>query len=214
MPPLLRRPLFWLVVLGVLVVGSVGFTMMNGAKARQAQKIAHMAAPDSPYAAIADGKADIEGGVIQVAARAPGVVSQVNVHEGDRVTKGQVLALQENDTARLQVQTAKADLSQARAQIATIEVQQVTAHREYERLARLAPNNFVARQALDQAADAIHAADAQMGLQRAAVSAAEARLAQATYVEDLNIIRAPSNGLILRRYANPGAGASDRKSVV
>ena len=208
MPRLLRRPAFWLAVLGVLVVGTVGFSMLHAAKARQVQKAAHMAAPDSPYAAIADGKADIEGGVIQVAARAPGVVSQVNVHEGDRVTKGQVLAVQENDNARLAVQTARADLAQARAQIAAIDVQQTTAHREYERLARLAPNNFVARQAIDQASDAIHAAEAQMGLQRANITAAEARLAQAEYVEELNIIRAPSNGLILRRYANPGAGAS------
>jgi len=208
MPRMLRRPAFWLAVLGVLVVGFIGLSMMNGAKARQAQKNAHIAAPDSPYAAIADGKADIEGGVIQVAARAPGVVSQVNVNEGDRVKKGQVLALQENDNARLAVQTARADLQQARAQIATIEVQQTTAHREYERLARLAPNNFVARQQLDQASDAIHAAEAQMGLQHAAVSSAEARLAQAQYVEELNVIRAPSDGLILRRYANPGSGAS------
>jgi len=208
MPRLLRRPAFWLVLLAVLVVGTLGLAMMNSAKARQAQKSAHIAAPDSPYAAIADGKADIEGGVIQVAARAPGVVSQVNVHEGDRVTKGEVLALQENDNARLAVQTARADLAQARAQIATIEVQQTTAHREYERLARLAPNNYVAKQQLDQATDAIHAADAQMGLQRASVDAAAARLAQAQYVEELNVIRAPSDGLILRRYANPGAGAS------
>ena len=208
MPALFRRTSTWLIILAVVVVGALGLSMMNSAKARQAQKAAHAAAPDSPYAAIADGKADIEGGVIQVAARAPGVVSQVNVHEGDRVAKGQILALQENDAARLAVQTAKADLAQAKAQIATIEVQQTTAHREYERLARLAPSNFVARQALDQASDAIHAADAQMGQQRASVVAAEARLGQAVYVEELNVIRAPANGLILRRYANPGAGAS------
>jgi HlyD family secretion protein len=204
----LRRPMAWLVILAVLVVGVIGFSMLSGAKARQAQKAAHAVAPDSPYAAIADGKADIEGGVIQVAARAPGVVSQVNVHEGDRVTRGQVLAVQENDAARLAVQTTRADLAQARAQIAAIEVQQTTAHREFERLSRLAPSNFVARQQLDQAGDAIHAADAQMGLQKANVVAAEARLAQAQYVEELNVIRAPANGLILRRYANPGAGAS------
>jgi HlyD family secretion protein len=208
MPALLRRTSTWLVLLAVIVVGVIGLTMMTSAKARQAQKTAHAVAPDSPYAAIADGKADIEGGVIQVAARAPGVVSQVNVNEGDHVTKGEVLALQENDAARLAVQTATADLAQARAQVATIEVQQTTAHREFERLQRLAPNNFVARQQLDQAADAIHSADAQMGLQKASIGAAEARLAQAQYVEELNVIRAPADGLILRRYANPGAGAS------
>jgi HlyD family secretion protein len=204
---LLRRPIAWLAILALLVVGTIGFAMTS-AKTRQAQKAAHVAAPNSPYAAIADGKADVEGGVIQVAARAPGVVSKVNVNEGDRVTKGEILAVQENDAARLAVQTAHADLDQARAQITAIEVQQTTAHREYERLARLANSNFVARQQLDQASDAIHSADAQMGLQKANVAAAEARLSQAQYVEELNVIRAPANGLILRRYANPGAGAS------
>src|SRR6185312_5629319 len=70
--------------------------------------------PATPYAAIADGKADVEGGIIQVAARAPGVVSAVYVEEGDTVKKGEVLARQEDDAPRLAVQTAEAALAQAR----------------------------------------------------------------------------------------------------
>ena len=205
----LRRPMTWLVILGGLAVLAVALMFLNAkAKSAQAAKVAHAAPPESPYSAIAGGKADIEGGVIQVAARAPGTVREVDVSEGDRVTKGEVLARQEDDQARLAAQSARADLAQAQAQVAAIDVQISTAHREYARLERLVSSNFVARQQMDQAADAIHAADAALGQQRAAIVAAQARLAQAQYNQELTVIRAPANGLILRRYANPGAGAS------
>ena len=38
--------------------------------------------------------------------------------------------------------------------------------------------------------------------------AAEARLAEAGYNLELTMIRAPADGVIVRRYANPGSGAS------
>jgi HlyD family secretion protein len=51
-------------------------------------------------------------------------------------------------------------------------------------------------------------AQAQRDVQQATVRTARAQLAQAAYSEDLTIIRAPMDGKIIRRYANPGAGAS------
>jgi HlyD family secretion protein len=210
MPALVRRPVFWLIVLGVLAIGSAGALVVNakGRSAQAATKAAAAAKADTPYAAIAAGEADVEGGLIQVAARAPGIVREVDVHEGDRVTRGQILARQEDDQARLAAQTARADLAQARAQVAAIDVQIATANREYQRLAKLAAENWVAKQQLDQAGDAIRAAQAQLGMQQAAIGAAAARVAQADYDEELTIIRAPADGVIARRYANPGAGAS------
>jgi HlyD family secretion protein len=210
MPALLRRPLFWLAVLAVLAAGSLGGALALSAKGRAAHAAtkAAAAAVDTPYAAIAAGEADVEGGLIQVAARAPGVVREVDVKEGDRVKRGQILARQEDDQARLAALTARADLGQARAQVAAINVQIATANREYDRLAKLAAQNWVAKQQLDQAGDAVRTAEAQLGMQEAAIGAAAARVAQAEYDEELTIIRAPADGVIVRRYANPGAGAS------
>lgn len=164
--------------------------------------------PASPYAAIANGKVDVEGGVVQVAARAPGTVSEVLVQEGDTVTKNQILARQEDDAQRLAVLAAKAAVSQAQSTEALTEVNIRVAQREYDRLAKLAPANFVAQQKLDQAQDAIDTAKATLVTQQAAVTTAQAQLAQAQYNEELTIIRAPMDGKIIRRYANPGAGAS------
>jgi len=162
----------------------------------------------TPYAAIADGKADVEGGIIQVAARTAGIVSEVDVKEGDDVTKGEILARQEDDAQRLAVETAEANLKQAAAQIDLTEVQLATAQREYDRLKPLSANRFVSGQALDQAQDLIRNANATLEAQHAAVAVAQTQLDQARYALEQTIIRAPADGRIVRRYANPGTGAS------
>ena len=102
-----RRPLFWLVVLGLLALGGTGLVMSNQAKAKKAAETA--AKPvDSPYAAIAAGKIDVEGGVIQVAARTAGVVREVYVQEGQEVKKGEILARLEDDELRLSAEQQRA----------------------------------------------------------------------------------------------------------
>lgn len=166
------------------------------------------AAPSSPYATIANGKVDVEGGVVEVAARHAGVLREVLVKEGDAVSKGQVLARLEDEDSILAVNTARAAVDEARSQLTVADVNLSIARRESERLERLAPSRVVAQQQLDQARDAVTKAQAQLVADRAALESARAKLAQAQYGEELTIIRAPLDGKIIRRYANPGAGAS------
>ncbi|HEY0745529.1 MAG TPA: efflux RND transporter periplasmic adaptor subunit [Steroidobacteraceae bacterium] len=166
------------------------------------------AAPPSPFATIANGKVDIEGGVIEVAARRFGVIKDVLVHEGDVVHKGQILARQEDQDSILAINSARATVAQSQSQLALTEVNIRTAQREYERLTRLASSNSIAIQQLDQARDAVATAQAQLGIQQAMIQTARAQLAQAEYNEELTNIRAPMDGKVIRRYANPGAGAS------
>ncbi|MGA3156794.1 MAG: efflux RND transporter periplasmic adaptor subunit [Steroidobacteraceae bacterium] len=166
------------------------------------------AVPPSAYAAIANGKVDVEGGVVEVAARRAGVVSEVFVKEGDVVRKGQVLARQEDEDMVLAVNSARAAVAQAQSQAALNEINVRIAQRELERLKKVAPSNLIAQQQIDQAGDAVATAQAQLEIQKAAVASMEAQLQQAVYNHDLTIIRAPMDGKIIRRYANPGAGAS------
>jgi multidrug resistance efflux pump len=152
----LRRPIAWIVIAVVVIAAGGGLFAQSQAKAKKeaAAKVAAASAPKSPFVAIANGKADVEGGMIQVAARRAGIVREVYVHEG------------------------------------------------------LVATNFVAGQRLDQANDNIRGAEANLAAQRAAIATAQAALAQARYNQELTIIRAPADGRIARRYANPGAGAS------
>ncbi|MCR5874863.1 HlyD family efflux transporter periplasmic adaptor subunit [Phenylobacterium sp. J426] len=209
MPAILRNRFVWIAVL-VLVLGGGGFMFVSGqAKARKAAEAKAAAeVKPSPYAAVANGKADVEGGIIQVAARRAGVVRDVLAQEGDDVVKGQILARLEDDEPRLQSERAAAEVRQARAALALLEVQLSSAQREERRMQGLAPSNFVAAQKLDQARDAVREAQAKIMAQQAVVATAEARLNEARYDQELSIIRAPADGRIVRRYANPGAGAS------
>jgi HlyD family secretion protein len=205
-----RNRIVWIVVVLVALLGAGGLVMANQANAKkvQAAKVAAAKAPKSPYVAIANGKADVEGGVIQVAARTSGIVRDVLVQEGDDVVKGQVLARLEDEQPRLQADSAAADMRQAQAQIPVLEVQLSTAKRELTRLQSLVATNFVAGQKIDQAQDAVRQAQASIEAQQAAIGASKAKYNQARYNQELTIIRAPADGRIVRRYANPGAGAS------
>lgn len=209
MPALLRNRFVW-IALVLLVLGGGGAMFMSGqAKAKKAEEAkAAAAVKPSPYAAIANGKADVEGGIIQVAARRAGVIRDVLVQEGDDVSKGQILAKLEDDEPRLASERANAEVRQARAALALLDVQRSAAQREQRRLEGLAPNNFVAAQKLDQSRDAVREAEARIMAQQAIVATAQARANEARYDQELSLIRAPADGRIVRRYANPGAGAS------
>ena len=193
----------------LMLIGLAGVGGALGGCQKTGQASANAIAPaTTPYTAVADGKADVDGGIIQVAARTAGVVRFVYVQEGDTVTKGEVLARQEDDAPRLAVATAQAALAQAQAQTALTDTQLTAAEREVNRLKPLVNARFVSSQSVDQAGDAVRNANATLEAQRASVGVASTQLNQARYALDQTIIRAPIDGKIVRRYANPGVGAS------
>ncbi|HSZ50585.1 MAG TPA: HlyD family efflux transporter periplasmic adaptor subunit [Caulobacteraceae bacterium] len=204
MTDVLRRPVFWLAVLGSIVAMALGIALT------QAQKATVTSAPaapaQSPFAAVSAGKADVEGGIIQVASRTAGVVQEVRVIEGDHVKKGEVLARQQDDAPRLAVATAEANLAQAKAQLGTTQVQITAARRELARLQAL--GDVVSRQQVDQAHDTVDSAEAVLASEQATIAVQAATLGEARYRLEETIIRAPADGVIVRRYANPGTGAS------
>lgn len=162
----------------------------------------------TPYSAIAAGKVDIEGGLVDIAARAPGIVSEVLVQEGDKVKTGQVLARQEDEDSRLSRNRVAAQLQQAEAQLPILQVQLEAALREEARLKRLTDENAASTQTYQQSQDATRQLMAQVEAQKSSISLVRAQLAEANYQVELHVIRAPADGTIVRRYANPGSGAS------
>ena len=124
----LRRPAPW-VIAALLIAALGGWSLFSRHAASHRAKEAADAASvtQTPYAGIASGKADVEGGIIQVAARTAGVIRSVSVQEGDPVAKGEVLAQLEDEQPRLNVANAAAAVRQAQAQIGLLQVQTQTA---------------------------------------------------------------------------------------
>ena len=75
MPAFLKNKWLWIgIVLIIVLVAGFSFMRSQGeAKKAEAEK-AEAQKVESPYAAIANGKVDIEGGIIQIAARRGGIV--------------------------------------------------------------------------------------------------------------------------------------------
>lgn len=192
--------------LAMLLLAACG---QNGADAGSTDSDEASAANAVPeYSAIASGKVDVEGGLVDIAARAPGIVTEVYVQEGDEVEKDQVLAKQDDEDALLSRNRTAAQLRQAEAQVPILEVQLDAARREENRLKRLIDNRAVSEQTYEQAVDRTLQLEAQLEAQKASVQLARTQLAQANYQLELYIVRAPADGKIVRRYANPGSGAS------
>jgi HlyD family secretion protein len=204
---MIRLPKLLLAAVAVASLAACGGPPPGGPDAANGAKI-DPASVDTPYAAIAAGKVDIEGGLVDVAARAPGIVRDVLVQEGDKVTKDQILARQEDNDARLSRNRVAAQLNQAEAQLPVLEVQFDAALREEKRLERLMADNATSQQIYQQAQDNTRQLRAQLDAQKTSIALVRAQLAEANYQVELYVIRAPADGTIVRRYANPGSGAS------
>jgi RND family efflux transporter MFP subunit len=203
-----RLPVLILAATSALALAACGGPPREGDAATTAAAKIDPASINTPYTAISAGKVDIEGGLVDVAARAPGIVREVLVQEGDKVVAGQVLALQEDDDARLSRNRVAAQLQQAEAQLPILEVQFDAAKREEARLLRLTAEEAASTQVYEQAQDRTKQLQAQLEAQRSSISLVRAQLAEANFQVELHTIRAPADGTIVRRYANPGSGAS------
>lgn len=201
-----RHTLPLLAVVSALAFGAAG---CSGAKKAEAVKEEEAkAALNTPYAAISAGKVDIEGGLVDIAARQAGIVREVFVQEGDEVRKGEILARLDDRQARLGRERASADLSQAQAQIPLLRTAIEAAERELKRAEELTEGGFASAARAENARDELNNAKNRLGAQEAAVQAARARLSEAEFVVEQHVVRALDDGRVVRRYANPGSGAS------
>ena len=160
------------------------------------------------YVASGKGRIDIEGGIIRLAAQRDGIIARVHAEEGDRVQAGQRLAELDHETARRQLLLAEAELGEARAALARLEIDWRAAQREVALLRPLADNSTVSAQDGDLARDRQDVALAALREARAACASAEARRALAEREIEERLVVAPLAGQIVQRQARPGNGVS------
>ena len=158
---------------------------------------------------------------IDVHGKVSGYIRRIYVDVGDRVHKGQTLAVLEVPELDAQVAGARAGINQAQQQIARLESNVAGAqanysatHANYMRLKQASDQQpgLVAAQELDDARARDQTAQAQIEESKSAVSAARAQLGVAgadqmrvTSLAQYATITAPYTGVITMRYADTGA---------
>ena len=153
-------------------------------------------------------------------------ITEVLADEGDRVTKGQLLArlsnealeaqLAQNDAGKLR---AEAALAQAASNIMAAEARLTEARNAYNRAKPLTQSGALSESGMDQRTTAAKTAEASLAAAKDGLKLAEAELAQVAaqrrelaWKRSRTEVRAPADGIISRRIARVGgfaAGASD-----
>lgn len=128
---------------------------------------------------------------VSLSFRVPGRIHEMRFEEGDRITKGTVIATLDKDTFQEDLNTANAELAEAQAALKNAE-------RTYNRQARLVKTKIVSEALYDEAV-------ANRDQSSARVDTAMARIEKlVTSLEDTEI-HAPADGMILTRVREPGA---------
>ncbi|HEX7285092.1 MAG TPA: efflux RND transporter periplasmic adaptor subunit, partial [Candidatus Angelobacter sp.] len=135
-------------------------------------------------------------------------VTAVNVHEGDAVKHGQVLATIDDTQLRAAVDQSQAALSAAEHELAAAESQLALAQTTFNRLETLYGKKSLSQQEYDEGHTRLQSAEARRDTARAARVQAGAALEQARTRLDYTRVRAPFDGVVTERRIDPGALAS------
>lgn len=208
----------WLPWLGIaLLVGAAAAFMLKQRPASSGKS--QTALPVESAASEVLGTGTLEARVrTTLSARIQERLAEVLVDQGDRVTKGQLLARLDDAEIKQQVAIAEAALEAAKqtaqrvsADLARSEAVLALARLDDKRATNLLASSAVSRADADKAAEALHVAEADLKRSHAAIAEAQGQVlvAEKTLLHRkeqmaFTLIRAPYDGLIIRRDRDPG----------
>jgi RND family efflux transporter MFP subunit len=143
-----------------------------------------------------------------LSAQVVGRVQQVLVREGDNVVAGQPLLILDDLTMRASADQADAAVKATASQQAAAQTSADLAASTLARYKQLQAQKSVSPQEMDEVTRRAEAAAAQVEALRAQGSAAKAQAAGASAMLSYTRIRAPFNGVITSRTADPGTLAA------
>jgi RND family efflux transporter MFP subunit len=158
----------------------------------------------------------------KIGARAPGRIDVLNVEEGSRVKKGEILAALEHADLDAALAASQAELERSQSQIGEQQVEIDRAKREYDRVVKLQPTRAISETEFDDAKFRYDSGVAKLASLKAAVSLAEARVRESEQLKENMFVRAPFDGTVISKDAEVGESilpgglgeASGRGSVV
>ena len=144
----------------------------------------------------------------QLASQVMGTITRVNVREGDRVRRGEVLVSIDEAQQQAAFAGANAGLRASQETIAAADADYALAESTMKRYQMLYDKKSVSPQEYDEMKTRLAAAKARRDAAHAGREQAEAGVAQAGTVMSFTKVRAPFDGLVIAKLAEPGAMAS------
>ena len=204
----MSRPLLLLLTLAVL--GGVAFVYFffwfgggGEFEVRLGSARLEAGAPSAPSVLDASGYV-VARRMATVSAEVTGKVVEVLIEEGMAVKQGDLLARLEDDIARAQFDLSKSRLEAGKAAIAEIDISIEQGKLDLDRVAALSEKKLVSVSAYDQARLNLDALRARRATTLEDIKVAERELEiQQRYLKDM-LIRAPFDGVVVAKTAQPG----------
>jgi len=149
-----------------------------------------------------------------IAAQVADNVHGVYVQEGDVVTAGFVLAVLADDQARATYEAAVAARKSGEAEVVLAETSYTNVATQFERTRTLYTEGVVGRQAYDDAETAMLLARGRLDVARAQLRRVEAAEEELRIRLQRYRVLAPFEGVVARRYVDPGAYAGAGMPIV
>lgn len=140
----------------------------------------------------------------ELAAQMMGTIVEIRVHEGDRVQRGQVLAVIDDAQPRAAMERATAAAAAAQQDVAATESDYALAESTSKRYQSLFDKKSVSPQEFDEVKARRQGALARRDMAVAGLEEAKAALAQARTSLEHSRIRAPFNGVISEKKVDSG----------
>ena len=145
----------------------------------------------------------------EIGSQVVGVIEAIPVERGDRVSKGQVVAMLHAQSERAAVGVAQAKLD-ADAEVRAAEASAAFARQQYQRSQDLFEKNFISRQALDQAHTEADVSQQKLSLARQQKRVTDRELSYVQAQLAQRQIRSPFDGIVAERYLSPGERVEEK----
>ena len=144
----------------------------------------------------------------QIASQMMGNILEVRVHEGDRVGRGQVLAVIDDSQPRASLDQATGAQSAARQEVSGAETEFHLAEATFKRYQDLYEKKSVSPQEFDEVKARFQGTQAHLDMSRAHQAQAQAALARARTSLEYSQVRASFDGVVTARQVDAGTLAS------
>jgi RND family efflux transporter MFP subunit len=140
-----------------------------------------------------------------IAARISGPVEGIQVEVGDRVTKGQVIAVLDAEILQAELKMAKSELGEAGAELKTWAAEREVAKTELRRQKGLSTSVAFSQAKFEDAQKQVAVAEARVERARANVAIKLSKMERKQIDVEYAVVRAPYAGVVIRRYTEAGA---------
>lgn len=199
-----RRPR-WLVPVIILAVLVLGWLVLAGMRPVEVGVATARSAAQAGPASVLDASGFVYARrQATVSSKITGRVQEVLIEEGMRVEEGQVMARLDPADAQAQDALARAQAEAARTQLGEIQANLALAERTLGRDEQLGQRQLVSGAQVDQSRAQRDALRARLRNARQQVAVAEDQLAVAALGLENTVIRAPFDGVVIEKAAQPG----------